>query len=445
MLKILFILALLCHTACSRSTEDLIADLGSGGDQQAAAMQELLLANERAIAPLLDALEKPHPEPVRIGLVEILTSLLMRVEDKRISAALSQQLRDDPSPQVRAFIAHRMGLFKIAEGIPTLLSKLEDEDGGVRYEAMQALGALAQKLNPQEQAALKQQARLMLDDPHADARLEAMVRVEHYVNEWTEDARRHILRTELAQAESLYHQALDYSPNSKRGNYRSARFYFDHGQQQKGIDLLRRHGMLLDVPRLKKRPIIDGLVNPAEWRDAALIDSLLVLSRGNYATFPSEQKTSFRLGYTDQALFIGFYGHDLHPDSLVVTRKAHDEVGWREDLIELFFDANFDHHTYGQVSINSQGVITDEWFEGGMNNMYRGWNPSCEVAAHVGEAFWSIEFKIDFEPVHLPKPQPGSMWGFNAARTYRGSQYAQWVRTFFNAHSPNDFGILLFY
>ena len=65
---------------------------------------------------------------------------------------------------------------------------------------------------------------------------------------------------QLAAAESLLHQALDYYPVSKNANFRLGRHYFDNGQQERGLQVLRRNSMLLEVPRLTEAPKIDGLL-----------------------------------------------------------------------------------------------------------------------------------------------------------------------------------------
>ena len=170
----------------------------------------------------------------------------------------------------------------------------------------------------------------------------------------------------------------------------------------------------------------------------------------------------FRVGYTRETLYIGFRGHDDHPDSLVAKVTASDPtrdgdldqgVGvskqiWSDDCIELFFDANFDHKSYVHFGINSLGVHVDEWQtrrRGEYDPEARwGWAGDVEVAAHVGEDFWVVEFALNFGQEEVPPPAPGTIWGFNMVRNYRGQQYNQWVRTYGSGLQPDDFGLLVF-
>ncbi len=197
------------------------------------------------------------------------------------------------------------------------------------------------------------------------------------------------------------------------------RFYFDNGQPEKGRDVLRRNGMLLDVPRLSQTPKIDGRLSDAVWEQAARADSTYKFFWGeNFAATRSEVQSSFRVGYTAEALFIGFVGYDDHPDSLVTkvteidntqdgdlrssgVSQASDQI-WSDDCIELFFDANLDHSSYAHFGINSLGVREDEWMPADRRNRPYdpqarwGWAGDVEIAAHVDEDFWSVEFRFNF-------------------------------------------------
>ena len=441
------LLALLC-AGCGPSLEDSVEKLGGSPEERAQARQDLLLAKDRSVEPLLDALRDPHFKEAHPELVDVLVSLMMRVADARIEQALRQLLDADPDPRVRARVARQLGLFKRHGAIDALLEATKDTHGEVRFQALQALGSMEDKIDEVQQETLRERSRVLLLDAHPGVRMEATIRVEDFVDQWIDDARQQQLKAELAQAESLYSKALAYSPDSKQGNYRLGRFYLDNGQPEKGLSLLRQHGMLLDVPRLSHPPEIDGRLDEAVWQETARVDSFFQLSKVHQAALPSETRTKFFVGYTPQALYVGFIGHDAHPDSLVVGVKGFDDMtygSWSEDRLELFVDADFDHRTYMQMSINSQGTVVDAWHRRGLADYDTQWNAPAQAAAHVGADFWSAEYRLAFDPEHNPPPRPGTLWGFNFVRTFRGSEFSQWVRTYgVNAHSPDDFGLLRF-
>ncbi len=75
-------------SGCAQGPDDLIDDLSGTVEEREAATQELLLAKERAVEPLLQALADHSVAEARAALVEILISLMMRVDDERIGSAL---------------------------------------------------------------------------------------------------------------------------------------------------------------------------------------------------------------------------------------------------------------------------------------------------------------------------------------------------------------------
>lgn len=448
---------------CGSSVDDQIADLTEGGDAAAQAQQELLLSKGRAVGPLLEALADPEYAKGRAALVEVLASLMTRIDDPRIPEALNRLLTNDPDPKVRARVAQRLGLFKRPEGIPALLQALDDHSGEVRYQALAALGVLDAKLTTEQRESLKTRCRAMVDDPDRQARIEALIRVESEVNRLLVQAKQAVLKAQVSQAEGLYHQALAYYPQSRHAQYQLGWYYLENGQRERGFEWMRQHRFLLEVPRLKATPTIDGRLDEPIWQQAARVDTLYQLFVGDsYAAPAAEVTSTFYLGYTPQALFIGFRGHDDHPDSLVakVTRlDPRDDGGgqgnissqiWSDDEIELMLDADFDRQGFVQFGINSKGARADVWNPPRSINMpitsdmMFGWAGDASLAAFVGSDFWSVEMKLNFGQKELPAPRSGTIWGANLVRNFRGEQYLQWVRTSPNGMAPDQFGLLRF-
>ncbi|MFH1566570.1 MAG: tetratricopeptide repeat protein, partial [Gemmatimonadota bacterium] len=349
------------------------------------------------------------------------------------------------------------------EAADVLLAALDDAEAEVRYQAFVALGLLDSKLSEAQREALSARAAALVVDPHPGVQLEARMRVESGVQELLQEASQALLGAQLAEAESLFQAALTRAPGSKRAQYRLARFLYDNGQSQRGLDLLRRHGMLLDVPRLPSSPLVDGRIEgDTAWEAAARTDSFYLYSHRHAVALPATQPTRLYAGYTPEALYLAVWSHDDHPDSLVakvVPGQEGNQVGipldqsiWQDDVVELFLDADFDHRAYAHVGINSAGAASPEWIAGPRSPATsleswadNQWRPRSRLGTHVGADYWSLECALEYEPGRLPRPRPGDVWGFNAVRTFRGQEYNQWTRTYSGGHSPDDFGVLLFH
>ncbi len=62
----------LCLAACESSIDDSINDLSEGPDERAAARHELILASDKAIEPLIAALESRDDTKARADVADIL-------------------------------------------------------------------------------------------------------------------------------------------------------------------------------------------------------------------------------------------------------------------------------------------------------------------------------------------------------------------------------------
>jgi hypothetical protein len=442
----LFCLIFAPLSGCGPSLEDSVEGLGSDDPQvQRRARQELLLAKERAVEPLLAALEDPALAGARPALVEVLAGLLRRLGDQRIETALVSRLATDEQATVRAACAHHLGANKRHRALDPLLAALEDSDGEVRYQALLALSLMENRLDPQQQDRLRQRSRLLAADKHAGVRLEAGIRVEAFVHDWIEAAAQAALAAQLSAAESLYVRALEYAPNSKRAHYRLARFLVDNGDADQGVKRLERHGMVMRVGRTTEKPLIDGHLNEALWHQSAQVDSFFLYSSLHYAAVPSQVRTRVHMAYDDEALYIGFHCFDSSPDSLVARSRDFDDSLWMEDIVEIFLDPGFDYSGYVHMGINSLGTASDAAYGGsGADGSPPRWNARARIASQVGADFWSAECRIEFGQDELLRPAAGARWGLNFVRTYRGAEYSQWVRTYSGGHSPDDFGLAIF-
>lgn len=431
----------LALSGCGPTPSDLIDDLSGNADERERARQELLLAKDRAVGPLIDALDDPRHAGARLDLVEVLAGLMNRVEADTIVQALGRHLVDDPDADVRARIAHHLGLQRRSDAVGPLLASLEDSAAEVRYEAIVALGRLESRLPADELPALRDAARRTTEDADVRVREEAMMILASETSQALDKAGQAVLEGRIDAAESLYVDAVQQAPYSKRALYRLGRFHLDNGDSTRAFELLRQHGMLLDVPRLSRPPVLDGSLDDPVWRTAAVAEDFHSFSSVHDAALSFRVPTRVYLGYTSEALYLGYHATDEHPDSLVVGRR--DEVWWDDD-VEFYFDATFDHRTYCQVGINSVGRVGSLCFDGGLYQRTE-WTAPVDVQAHVGEDAWFVEVRLPFGGEHVGTPAPGTLWGFNLIRVYRGLEYAQWTRTYGqNAHTPDEFGLLRF-
>ena len=445
--------SLLALASCGPSIDDLIDGLASEGERLDQAKQELLIAKEGAVPALLAAFEDSDRAVSRVELAEVLAGLLMRIDDDRLAAALRSHLRSDPDPEVRARIAAELGMLKRADFIDEFLRATDDDSGIVRAAAFRALNLTKSKHSEAQTAALIAAAQERQSDENRDASLEARIIVAEKVNTWLQEAQGALLKGAFAEAESLYVAALDYAPTDKKANFTYGRFLYDNEREQEGLEVWRRSGWLLDIPLVEQAPEIDGRLDDPIWEQAVRTGPFFTWSTRHNAAQLSEHATDVAVLRTEEALYFGALCEDAHPESLVVsttTRDGPDEH--LQDLVEFFFDIDRDQKVACKVTVNSIGVISDGCITlPNFRDYDYTWSPESEAAAHVGDDFWSVEYKLLFDQTGLqyvpeiPRPTAGELWAIDIQRGYRAAvTWSQWTRSYPHMTSLDSYGFFLF-
>ena len=433
--------------ACGDSIEDQIARLGAGGEATERAKLELLIAKGEAVPALLQALEDPGFTAGRAELAEVLVDLMTRIDDDRVRSALKTHLVSDPDPLTRARIAWEVGMLKRRDFHDAFIEAIDDEDGRVRGEALTALCFIRDSMTPEQLETLADKARQYRNDENLEARLGARIIVADRVDVWLQQADSEALQGRIAAAESLYAVALAYAPESTKANLKLGRHYFENGQRERGLKTLRDSNWLLDVPRFESPPAIDGRLEEKVWGRAVGSTPFFAYSATHNAAIRSKVPTVMYAGYTDDALYLATRCEDAHPESLIAVGSERDYgESDREDVVEYFFDTNFDRKTFVRATINSRGAILDGGSELPQWRM-RDWSLDLDsaAAAHVGEDYWSVEYRLAFGQPGVPTPSSGTIWGLDAQRGYRGGEeWSQWTRYFQDMSPLDSFGWIRF-
>jgi hypothetical protein len=87
---------------------------------------------------------------------------------------------------------------------------------------------------------------------------------------------------------------------------------------------------------------------------------------------------------------------------VIGTRQDNDPALWQGEHLELLIET--DKHSYYQFVVNPAGALI-ELDRGVAKAQWYDWSSQAEVAAHVGEGFWSVELRLpvttsDEDPLH---------------------------------------------
>lgn len=189
--------------------------------------------------------------------------------------------------------------------------------------------------------------------------------------------------------------------------------------------------------RVTEAPVIDGRLDDALWAGLPVMSRFIQRepSDGNPATEPTE----VRLGYDDEALYVGVWAFDSQPGGIVSGEAIRDYEVTDADAVLLVFDTYRDQQNgfvFGTTpaGIEYDGQVANQgsgggfFLGGGGNSQQRfqagagggfnkNWDGSWEVASSRDGEGWYAEFRIPFSTLRYGDDTEA--WGFNVSRRVR--------------------------
>ena len=177
--------------------------------------------------------------------------------------------------------------------------------------------------------------------------------------------------------------------------------------------------------RAAEPPTIDGVLDEAVWRTAALIDTFTQQEPSDGE--PATERTEVRLLYDANALYIGVHAFDSEPDGVIATEMRRDSPRMLdEDNFQIILDTFRDSRSGYMFVTNPLGAKLEQqvFEEGGGNargaasNINRDWNGVWDAAARRTSDGWTAEIAIPMVTLRSPDVE-SQMWGINFMRNIR--------------------------
>lgn len=160
-------------------------------------------------------------------------------------------------------------------------------------------------------------------------------------------------------------------------------------------------------------PIIDGLLEPSEWSDAAHVDGLTqaLPDPGVAAT----QRTEVWIMTDQDYLYIAARMWDSDPSQIVANAMSRDGNTRLDDRFGFSLDPFFDRQNGYFFQVNPNGVRRDFLLEGGTGE--GSWDGRWFAKTSVDAEGWTVEIAIPYATINFdPKL---NVWGLNMARGIR--------------------------
>jgi hypothetical protein len=174
---------------------------------------------------------------------------------------------------------------------------------------------------------------------------------------------------------------------------------------------------------------IDGILDEADWQQAAIADSFIVNSPSFGAA--AKQKSAVRILYSDQAVYVGAY---LYDDPKLIRKQltARDGESRQDiDYFSVFFDTYNDNQNGYQFLVTARNVQSDgrlvanKVSQFGLPTDYS-WDAVWESKVTIQKDGWVVEMKIPYSALRFSKKEIQD-WGVNFQRyTRRNNESAFW-------------------
>ncbi|MFO8012161.1 MAG: DUF4838 domain-containing protein [Phycisphaerae bacterium] len=164
------------------------------------------------------------------------------------------------------------------------------------------------------------------------------------------------------------------------------------------------HYRVIDMAKDKWRDArdtlkMDGKLDEAFWTQYHYPRPLRDLQTGNKPALG----TRFMARWWKDSLYFGIRCELPKSEKLIIgSKKDGDPAIWQGEHLELLIET--DKHSYYQIVVNPAGAVMD-LDRGASKDAWYGWSSQAEVAAHVGDGYWSVELRLpitssDEDPLH---------------------------------------------
>lgn len=185
---------------------------------------------------------------------------------------------------------------------------------------------------------------------------------------------------------------------------------------------------------LERAPVVDGHVaGDTAWEGVTPATGFSQVRPDEGR--PATQRTEVRVGYTDEALYIGLIAFESDPSRIIVTDSRRDSPLDDTDSFRVIIDGMLDRQNGFVFGTNPAGLQFDAQVTNEGSGGFRGpgsgsninWDTTWEVEAQIHDYGWSAEMEIPFSSLRYGNG-PEQTWGINFQRNIRhNNEIAYWA------------------
>jgi hypothetical protein len=389
-------------------------------------MMRLSLARGDVVPQTIEAFgDTSAPAHYRAALLGLLFKINSRFEDKKIQEVLKKALKD-PSAEVSRKAVHDYTLYMDHDKQIDLLDLVRSPDPEIRKQVGQQLcarerGRRRRSLwGPLSREDMAERKEKLIADAIEQAKLETdpelkgIMRsiVGRRIEELCGKASEAVQRSDPVKAEELLEQARKLDPGNQQAMIATVRHHLKMDDREKALELARKFGALLRVPKLSSAPLINGDPTDKVWQEA-FADGLRYRSSSRWTSMRVEGRSEMRIGHRDGTIYISVLAYEDDLSELVVKHKTRDSDVWRDDCAEFMFDPTVTARPAYQIIVNAAGIK----FDSHQHRRDVNFEFDSAVSIFEGRGYWACELAVAASEFGDAGITADSVWGMNIVRT----------------------------
>jgi hypothetical protein len=183
------------------------------------------------------------------------------------------------------------------------------------------------------------------------------------------------------------------------------------------------HRKSFKIRRVQDAPVIDGRLDDAAWRNAALIRDFHQTSPLDGAR-PTEE-TIVRVAYDDEYLYIAADLRDSEPQGIRAAQMIQGKLFFSDDRFWVTLDSFNSKRNDYLFQVNANGVRRDALRENNARFIEE-WSTIWHAESQVTDNGWVTEIAIPFKSISFAPEE--DTWGINFGRgIVRKQEYNMWA------------------
>ena len=180
---------------------------------------------------------------------------------------------------------------------------------------------------------------------------------------------------------------------------------------------------IIEVSRVDKAPVLDGVLDDDAWVGAVSIEDLHEVKPNEYG--PPSEKSIIYIVYTDEALYVAAIFRDSEADKISAQILRQGDFSFGEDSITVMLDPFNKGRSGYAFDLTPNAVRTQALYTNVIEENWN-WNGIWHGETVIDDQGWTAEIEIPFKTLSFD-PQ-SETWGLNIARYIgRKAEHLGWV------------------